>query len=321
MSAKIKHIHHVGHVVTDMGTALELYRKLGFVCPPPAYPAMAEKEGETPKPFGAANAHATFFRNFIEIATVVEDGGQIPQDANLVSLQVPPAVLPRILENIRHTVATVSRCLSRYEGTHILCFYTHDVEACAAQFDKDGVGHSGVNTVQRPVETTTGVQIVPIHYLEIDGEDVPEGRLAIAENPPLEILQAQAHMNHPNGAIELVEAILCVADSEIDDFTKRYRRYLGREVRTEGVTRIFDLDGARITIVPGSRLTNILPGEASPPLPGFAGYAVAVRDISAARKYIESNGFPVVETFVGDIFVPAFAALGTAIVFKQAGQA
>ena len=131
-------------------------------------------------------------------------------------------------------------------------------------------------------------------------------------------MQTQTHINHPNGAIELVEAILCVSDSELDDFIKRYRRYLGRDARSEGVARIFDLESARIRIVPGSRLASILPGEDAPPLPGFVGYVVEVRDISDTRKYIEGNGFPVIETAEGDIFVPAFAALGTAIVFRQA---
>jgi catechol 2,3-dioxygenase-like lactoylglutathione lyase family enzyme len=165
MDAKIQHIHHVGHVVRDMSAALELYRNLGFTCPSPAYPTMAEKEGEAPKPFGAANTHAAFLRNFIEIVTVVEDGGQIPDNAKLVSLQAPPAVLPRILENIRRTVATVSRCLSRYEGTHILCFSTSNVEASAAQFHTDGVRHSGVNAVEgnrfTVMETSAGDIFVP----------------------------------------------------------------------------------------------------------------------------------------------------------------
>ncbi|WP_407308092.1 VOC family protein [Desulfosporosinus sp. SB140] len=320
MSAEIKHIHHVGHVVKDMGVALEFYRKLGFVCLIPAYPMMAEKEGEEPKPLGMANTHITFLRNFIEIATVVKDEERIPDNANLVPIQVPPAVLPRVLENIKRTIDTVSRCLARYEGTHILCFYTPDVEASAARFDKCNIGHSGVNAVQRPVETTAGVQIIPIKVLEIDGEDVPEGRLAIADIPPLEILQAQAHMDHPNGAVELVEVILCVADHEIDIFINRYQRYLGRDVRADGLTRIIDLESARITIVPESRLANILPGEAAPTLPGFVGYVVKVRNISATRKYIEGNGLPVMETTVGDIFVPASAGLGTVIVFRQAGR-
>ncbi|PTM58727.1 VOC family protein [Desmospora activa] len=317
MSTKIKHIHHVGHVVTDMEVALELYRKLGFVCPNPSYPTMAEKEGEAPKPLGAANTHATFLHNFIEIVTVVDDEKRIPRNANLVPLQAPPTVLPRILDNIRRTVSKISNCLSRFEGTHILCFCTSDAEASAAQLDQEGVKHSGVNPTQRPIETINGKKMVPLNVIEIDGEDVPEGRLAIADNPSFDILKLQSHMDHPNGAYELVEVILCVADSELDDFTKRYQRYLGHDVQMKGVKHIFDLNGAHITIVPKSRLNDILPGKVSPPLPGFVGYTVAVRDISATRKYIEENGFPVVDTKEGDIFVPASMSLGTAIIFRQ----
>lgn len=317
MRTEFKHIHHVGHVVKDIGVALELYRKLGFICPNPSYPIMTEKEGETPKPFGAANTHVTFLHNFIEIVTVVDDEKRIPRNAKPVPLQAPPTALPRIFENIRRAVSKISKCLSRFEGTHILCYCTSNAEASAARFDLVGVKHSGVNSTQRPVETIDGQQLVPLNYLEIDGEDVPEGRLAIAENPSLDVLKAQSHMDHPNGAFELIEVVLCVADSKLDDFTKRYRRYLGQDVQMKGVKRIFDLNGAHITIVPESRLNDVLPGEVSPPLPGFVGYAVAVRDISATRKYIEGNGFPVVEMEDGDIFVPAFALLGTAIIFRQ----
>lgn len=78
MGTEIDKIHHVGHVVQDMETALELYRKLGFVSTPPAYPTMAEQEGETPKPLGAANAHIDFVENFIEIVTIVKEGGEFP---------------------------------------------------------------------------------------------------------------------------------------------------------------------------------------------------------------------------------------------------
>lgn len=318
MNTEIKHIHHAGHVVTDMSAALELYRKLGFVCLTPAYPLMAEKEGEEPKPLGVANTHITFLRNFVEIATVVKEGARIPEDAKMVPIQVPTAALPLVLQNIKRTVDTVSSCLARFEGTHILCFYSPDVEASEARFDKNGTGHSGVNQVQRPIETTEGVKVLPLKVLEIDGEDVPEGRLAIADIPPLETLQAQTHMDHPNGAIELVEVILCAADTEIDDFTKRYQRYLGCDVKVDGAARIFDMENARITIVPESHLNRILQGEVVANLPAFAGYVVEVRDISMTRKYIESNRFQVKETPQGDIFVPASTALGTAIVFRQA---
>ncbi|MDP4145503.1 MAG: VOC family protein [Bacillota bacterium] len=318
MNTEIKHIHHVGHVVTDMRAALELYKKLGFDCLAPAYPMMTEKEGEAPKPLGVANTHITFLQNFVEIATVIKDGVKIPSEANLVPIQVPAAVLPRVLENVKRTVDTVSRCLERYEGVHILCFYTPDVDGTAARFNTCGVGHSGVNAVQRPVETKSGMKVSPLKVLEIDGEDVPEGRLAAADMPPLEILQTQTHMLHPNGAIELVEAILCVADSELESFAERYQRYLGSDIQEGELTRSFELKGARITIIAESKLDNLLPGEKVPALPGFIGYTVEVKDISHTYKYIKENGFPVRNTARGEIFVPASVALGTTIVFRQA---
>lgn len=317
MSPKINHIHHVGHVVRDMNNALELYRNMGFTCPPPSYGTLAEKEGELPKPVGATNTHVTFLKNFVEIATVVEDGKPIPEGAKLLPLQVPPGMFPKVLENIKRTVAKLSKCLSRYEGTHILCFLSSDVEASAVEYEKNGVGHSGVNIVQRPVETTDGVKVIPLRVVEIDREEVPEGRLAIADNPPSEILQAQSHMTHPNGAIELIEVILCVADSELDNFTSRYQRYLGCNVRTVETVRFFELENARVTIVPESSMDRILPKEELPSKPGFVGYVVKVEDLLTTRKYLEDKGFPLRETPNGDIFVPSSAALGTAIVFRQ----
>ncbi len=318
MNIEIRHIHHVGHVVSDMSAALEIYKKLGFVYLTPSYPLMAEKEGEEPKPLGVANTHIVFLRNFVEIATVVKGGAAFPENAKMVPIEVPSAALPLVLKNIKRTVDTVSNCLERFEGTHILCFYSPDVEASAARFDKNGIGHSGVNPVQRPIETTEGIKIIPLKVLEIDGEYVPEGRLAIADIPPLEILQEQTHMNHPNGATELIEVILCVAATEIDDFTKRYKQYLGCDVIIDGAIRIFNLENGRITIVPETHLNSILPGEAVPDLPGFVGYVVEVTNVTTTCKYIESNGFQVKVTYQGDIFVPSIEALGTAIIFRQA---
>lgn len=131
MHAEIKFIHHVGHIVSDMEAALELYRKLGFVCSPPSYPAMAENEGESLKLFGAANSHAEFLGRFIEIVTVAEKDARIPINAKLVPLQTSPDVLQVIIGKIKRTVDTVSRCLSRYEGAHILCFGTEDADQTA----------------------------------------------------------------------------------------------------------------------------------------------------------------------------------------------
>jgi hypothetical protein len=315
MGAELGYIHHVGHVVEDMSEALKIYRKLGFTCALPSYPVIAT--GPTPEPLGVANTHATFARNFIELVTVVAKDAIIPDGAKLVPLQVPPAMLERIVNTIRRTIATISACLSRFEGLHILVFQTSDVKASAAQFEKDGVRHSGANVVQRQIDTTDGVRMVPVHALEIDGEPVPEGRLAIAENAPVDILRIQSHMNHPNGALDLVGAVLCVPDPELDVYVSRYQRYLGRPARADGATRVFDMERSQVTLVPVSNLSSFLPRETAPAPPAFVAYAVAVEDLDATKKLLAGNGLLVAKTTSGDLFVPAKSALGAAVIFRQ----
>ncbi|WP_437566198.1 VOC family protein [Sorangium sp. So ce542] len=328
MVRDIDHLHHVGHVVSDMKEGLELYRRLGFRLSPPAYPMLSPREGEPPRPFGAANTHADFRRNFVELVSCVrdDDPGGIPSDAKLVPIQAPPEHLPRLTEAIRSTVARIAACLARFQGLHILVFKTPDADAAAGRLGAEGIHHGGVSAVRRPVDTAKGPQVAALRFIELDSgapEDAgagrtPEGRLAIAENPPAELLEAQLHLDHPNGAVDLVDAVLCVDRAALPEVERRYATYLGRAARADGPARVFDLDGARVTLVADADLEALLPGERAPALPAFVAYTVAVRDASAARKLLEGNGFPLRASASGDLFVPAAAALGAAIVFRQA---
>jgi hypothetical protein len=190
-------------------------------------------------------------------------------------------------------------------------FQTENANETARRFDQSGVGHSGVNMVQQPG------QQVPMGVIEIDREEVPEGRLAVAENPASQMLLAQPSPKHPNGAVDLVESILCAPDAEIEAYVKRYQRYLGRAARRDGATYIFDLQQSCVRLIPERRLGEILPGETASMLPAFVGYAVTVRDLGLTRRLLESNGVVVLDTSADGIFVPAKAALGAAVTFRQ----
>jgi catechol 2,3-dioxygenase-like lactoylglutathione lyase family enzyme len=328
MDRDVESLHHVGHVVSDMEEGLELYRRLGFHLSPPAYPMLSPGEGEPPRPFGAANTHANFPRSFVELMTCVRDDGssRIPAGAKLIPLQAPAEHLARLTETIRKTVAKIAACLARFQGLHILVFKTSDAEAVARRLDAEGVRHEGVNTIRLPVDTAQGPRVAPIGLIELESGDpeeggsgrVPEGRIAIAESPPAELSQAQLYMDHPNGAVDLVESVLCVAEAELPEFERRYEKYVGRPARTEGQTRVFDLEGSQVTLVKGPDLEAILPGERAPALPAFVAYAVAVRDVGVARKLLEENGFLTKMSASGDLFVPAAAALGAAVIFRDA---
>ncbi len=312
MDNEIGYIHHVGHVVHDIETARERYRHLGFLCSAPPYPMLSRKAGEPAIPFGAANMHVSFARNFIEIMAIVTEESHLPEDASPIPLQVPLAVLSQVVANIERTLSTISASLARFEGLRILVFQTDDAQVSVERFDQHEVGHSGVNKVQQPH------QRVPMGVVEIDREDVPEGRLAIAEAPILETSQVQAAPMHPNAAIDLIESVLCVPDAEIEAYVARYQRYLGRGARKDGVAYVFDLKQSCVRLVPASRLEEIMPGETASALPAFVAYVVAVRDLDATRKWLENNGVRVNIEPAGGIFVSARAALGAAIIFRQA---
>jgi catechol 2,3-dioxygenase-like lactoylglutathione lyase family enzyme len=309
VTSEIGYLHHVGHVVHDIEQARERYRRLGFLCP--AYPTLSRKEGEPVTPFGAANLHATFARNFVEIVAVVTEGSHLPEDAHPIPLQVPPDALPAVVANIERTIAKLAASLARFEGLHILVFQTDDARRTAQRFDQIGVGHSGVNWVQQPG------QRLPMGVIEIDREDVPEGRLAVADPPVSEALEAQRSLQHANGAVDLVELVLCVPDDQIDAYAQRYQRYVGREARRDGATCVFDLRQSYVRLIPESRLAELLPGETAPALPAFVAYAVAVRDLAATWGWLENNGLNVHAAPAGGIFVPARAALGAAVIFRQ----
>ena len=314
MNNEIGYIHHVGHVVRDIEQARERYRRLGFLYSAPAYPTLSRNAGEPAAPFGAANMHAPFARNFVEVMAVVTKESHLPDDAHPIPLQVPFAALPRVVESIERTIANISASLARFEGLHILVFQTADANETVRRFDKVGVGHSGVNRVQQPH------QLVPMGVVEIDREHVPEGRLAVAEAPVSEPLEYPSFQHHPNGAVDLVESMLCVPDAQIEAYVERYQRYLGRVARRDGAAHIFDLRQSWVRLIPGSCLREILPGETAPALPAFVAYAVAVRDLRTAWHLLENNGLVVNAEPSGGIFVPAEAALGAAVIFRQVKQ-
>lgn len=79
------------------------------------------------------------------------------------------------------------------------------------------------------------------------------------------------NQTHPNGAVELVESVLCVPDADLDAYIRRYARYLRRSARSEGPLRIFDLGVSSVMIVPVTALEAILPDEVSPEPPAFVG--------------------------------------------------
>ncbi|MBD0839936.1 MULTISPECIES: VOC family protein [unclassified Streptomyces] len=327
MGNDIVRLHHVGHIVRDMAQAITLYERLGFRLPPPSCPAIRRHEGSEPEPFGTGNSHADFPHSFLELVSWIEDSSthRLPANARIVPLDAPPEVLPGLVQRIEETSANVAARLERFQGLHILMLSSPDIRAAATRLSDAGVRHGGVTTVRRPSDASDDVATV--RYLEI-GDDasasrpgaVAEGRVGVAAELDPDAQRAAGLLDHPNGAVDVVDAVLCVADEEVGATERRYATYLGREAHQDGPGRVFALDESTLTLVPASRLAELLPGEQPPALPAIAACTIAVRDLDQAAALLRRNGLPTRKTPSGDLLVPAEAALGAALVFRQAGS-
>ena len=288
-------LHHVGHVVREAAQAIASYRRMGFHVPPPVFPALPDAPHRA---VGPGNTHVQLRDNFVELVSV--DGGT-GRDATLAPLDAPPEARDRLRANVERTAARVAAALSRFEGVHILVFETDDADADAALLDRACVPHTGVTRVQ-----ARGARI---GYLEFDDGGSPEGRLAMAE--PLSTVAAE----HPNGALRLVLAILCVPDPDLADYRRRYERYLGLRAVAHRATLRFGLGDGELVIVPAAALTAVLPGETPPGLAAFVGFGVTVRDQGPVRDLLRRNEIPTGLTPAGDPFVRAAFCHGTAAIF------
>ena len=81
---------------------------------------------------------------------------------------------------------------------------------------------------------------VPIDFVEIDDQPglSPEGRLALVEDWSADSPLLMGNLEHPNGALELIESVLCVPDSDLSAYERRYARYLQRPARSDGPLRV-----------------------------------------------------------------------------------
>ncbi|WAS96962.1 VOC family protein [Nannocystis punicea] len=318
-------LHHVGLVVREMAAAMAVYRRLGFHLPAPSCGAIAGHEGGPATPFGAINVHAEFARDFVELVACVDGPADAPPDAVLVPVEVPREHVGRFRELVARSVGTLAWCLQRFQGLHILALQAADLEAVAARLGDAGVAHGGVHAAQRRIEGDPDPVAVPIRFLELESAEagpgrMPEGRVAIVSDPSSERPDRARQSRHPNGAVALVEAMLCVADTALPAAARQWATILGLPARAAGATVVFELEDARLVVAPASALAELLPGERPPALPAFVAYAVAVGDVAAARELVARSGFPVRTTAAGEPFVPAEAALGAAVIFRATGD-
>ncbi len=312
-------LHHVGLVAADMSSAIATYRQLGFTVSSPTYPVLPSAPGTPPQPVGAANAHIYLRRNFVELVTLVRDGESLPDEADVLPLDVPDDKLPGLLTAVRAAAANLSDCLDRFPGMHILILDSPDIDSAAARLAAAGVHHGGVHAVQRPIHTADGTRMVPARFLELNSDEpgappgrLSEGRVGVAQNSGAD----PHHLTHANSAIDLIGGVLCVPDDALAAIVQRYEIYLGRAAERTDRTATFNLSDASVTVVADSAVGGLIPDTRPPASPAFVAYKIAVHDLARTAEHLKAAAVSYHRSRTGELVVPADEALGAAIVFS-----
>ena len=291
-------LHHVGHLVDDLGAAAGLYRRMGFSVPTPAFPALPPAPGEPPRPVGAGNTRVRFANAFLEVVGV--SSGEHPgPGVDIAPLEVPDHALAGVSAAVARTARRLAERLDAGEGLHVLVWETGDADGEARRLDRLGIEHGGVQRLRRPggagdeggAGRGGGEGGVPVGYLEVD-PNAPEARLAAAEPTP-----GVSAAVHPNGAVALVGAVMCVPPGALPETEARFERYLDRTARARGTARVFDLGEAELSLVEGTAAEPPGSGQGGPRRPpprrpALTSVTVSVADQDAVAARLADQGIP-----------------------------
>jgi hypothetical protein len=291
----INTFHHLGIVTRDLAGAVSKYESLGFVFTPLSFPEFPLSPGGAPERVGVANRNAIFRNGYLEMLGVVDAA----RWASISTSQRGPF--------------DIDKPLKRYEGLHVMHFGTEDLDGVRARLVKDGLSPSPIRPFHRMVETPDGCGLLRARFLSFAPGTNAEALFQIAQHETPELALQPRFMAHPNGALALSEAILCVEDPE--EVAGRYGRYAGQSVDRRGLLYVIDFGEARLVVVSCRDLATVLPGEVVPTAPYLAGFTV-IADVDQAAAFLRRQEIAF-HGYNGRIVVSGRDACGSAVVFER----
>lgn len=243
MSARIPrpgelYVDHVAHFVPDLGAAARALAALGFAVTPPS--AQRTQEGQT----GTSNVCAMLERGYLEFLAPTGD--------------TPIAMRLRA-------------ALARHPGVHLACFATPAAEEEHARLAAHGFAPQPLVLLER--DTPAGRARFKVVRPALQA--MPEGRVQFVEHLAPEVIWQRRWMGHANG----VRALACVFVVADDPLAAAARWAEFTALLPRAARRFVHLSADRGHVLVGARADwRALLGNAVPPAPALAGYALECRD-------------------------------------------
>lgn len=286
MAKPITGIDHLGIVGADMAANQAAYERLGFLVTEPR-PLMGKDAEGNDIELGQHSQHFVFGSTYVELTGIVD-----PKKGS-----------------------HVADFLKRYEGLHILCFAAADAGAACAALRQHGIAAPDVMESARFVYYgNTGT--ARFRWFPLPQDTSPEGLICVVEHVNPELVFQDVVMNHPNGAVAVVEATVC---SETPDTScAAYQKILGVPATDTRFGKVLDCGEARLAIVDPAGLAARYPDTAPPALPSLPAFAVGVADLAHTAVYLRGAGIPFVEE-TGRLWVAPEYGGGAVVEFRALG--
>lgn len=291
MNASERGIDHVVVCVADLALAGRIYQRLGFITTPAAR-----------HPFGTANALVQLNGNFIELLAVMDPA------------RVPP------VQPGRFSFAAFNRDFLAYrQGMSMLVFASDDARRDQAEFAAKGLQTYEPFDFARQAQLADGrTATVAFSLAFVTDARLPRAAFFVCQQHNPENFWQSAYQTHPNSALAISEVIMVAERPALlaDLFAKL--QSADRLVIAKDHLSVATARGRISVLSPAAFAQRFADATTpvSPASPYFAGFAVTVADLGAAREYLERARFPY-RMQDNRLQVDADTALGVVMEFSQ----
>ena len=276
-------IDHVGLVGRDVHAMRVAFGRLGFITTAPKLLMRWDSKTGERESLKQECAHAILEQSYIELSAVLTDDPS-------------------------HYLAPFIR---RYQGLHILALRSGDIDADYLRCARAGLEPTPVTIATRDVEYGTRQGAAQFRWFTLPPERSPGALVCYVHNHTPEIVFQPEVMAHPNSAIG-VHGVTIVA-SKLTSVADHYRVLFEQEPAAHDEELRFESGRQCVRIMTRHAFVARYPGAGVPAMPCLRAFDVIVRDIGAARAYLNATRVRHQEREDGSLWVGPRSACGAAL--------
>jgi hypothetical protein len=282
-------LDHVGVVISDLERGRRDYSRLGFNLTPRSDHSGARVAGGPVEPWGSGN-HCAMLRNgYLEVMGITD---------------------PRKYSSALDMVA-------KYEGLHIIALGCASADETYAAIRARGGQVEAPHALERDAAFGPDgreTRRASFRNMYVDRARVTEARFIIIEHCTRDVLWQPHLLAHPNGALAMRDAFLCVPDPQAT--AAKFSPLFGADWREHepGCLKLALARGA-LWLMTEAVWRQWAPDAAVPMRGSPVGFGVTVQDLAATRRLLVANGVTVQNGRDGGIWVGPQQAAGAVAYF------